>query len=200
MDIFDFADCNIFAQPLRDAAAKRGITERGDLARWLAQINVESAGFKRTVENLNYRSDTLLRVCNGRNGINTIDDATAAVMQGARGVANALYGGDWGVKHLGNTRPEDAFNFIGHGLIMVTGRWNHASVSAGMFGDDRLVVSPSLLTVGNIAADAAAWFWMSKHLNGVEDVTEITHKINGGENGLRDRINLSVTLLGYTGE
>lgn len=196
MDIYDFAGCGIYAQPLRDAAAQYGVGD-DDVPYWLAQLATESTRFTRVVENLNYRASSLFAVCNGRNGVDGVDVAQSIINRGAQAVAEALYGGSWGAQHLGNTQPGDAFNFIGHGLIQTTGRWNHHATSIGCFGDDRLVDSPSLLTIATNAARAAAWFWMSKQCNGLQDVTAITHRINGGENGLAQRQAFTTQLLSF---
>jgi putative chitinase len=47
-----------------------------------------------------------------------------------------------------------------------------------------------LATVPNLAVDVACWFWTTHHLNELadaDDLNRITHKINGGYNGLADR-------------
>lgn len=196
-DIFDFAKCGQYAQPLRDSCAKWGVDE-ASFPYLLAQLYVESTGFSRVTENLNYRSDTLLRICNGRNGINTIDDATAVVMRGHDAIAEALYGLPWGATHLGNTEPGDGARFCGHGLIQTTGRYNHHVASQRVHGDDRYLSNPALLTIATEAADAACSFWMEHHLNGVTDVVAITKAINGGVNALAERQQETATLLGYT--
>jgi putative chitinase len=195
-DIFDFAGCAQYAQPLRDACAKWGV-DGASVPYFLAQLSVESMKFSRVTENLNYRSDTLLRVCNGRNGIHTIDDATAVVMRGHDAIAEALYGGSWGASHLGNTEPGDGARFCGHGLIQTTGRYNHHVVSQRVHGDDRYLENPALLTLAGEAAEAAASFWMGKKLNGVTDVEAITHAINGGQEGLMARQAMTQHLLTY---
>lgn len=196
MDIFDYAQCGIHADPLREMCDKRGITDPQDQCRLLGQLTVESGGFKRVVENLNYRSDTLLALFKGRNGgLNTIDDCAAVVMGGPQAIAEAIYGGSWGAQHLGNTSPGDGFKFIGHGLGQITGRSNHQAASTGLYGDDRLISTPELLTVARVSAEAACWFWMSRELNGVADVQEVTRRFNGGLNGLADRIKATESYL-----
>jgi len=42
----------------------------------------------------------------------------------------------------------------------------------------------------NVAVQSACWFWNSNNINQYadhEDVVGMTHKINGGTNGLSDR-------------
>lgn len=196
MDIFDFAGCGEFAQPLRDACQQWQFPD-SCLPYFLAQLSVESAGFKRVEENLNYRSDTLLRVCNGRNGIHTIDDAAAAVLRGPSGVGEALYGLPWGAR-LGNVATGDGYRYRGRGLIQITGRSNYEQASHRVYGDARLILTPELLTLAEEAALTACWFYSSRNLVSLTDVEAITHGVNGGSNGLAERQSETEKLLGYT--
>lgn len=196
MDIYEYAGCKNFSQSLRDSAATYGITD-DDVPYWLGQLSVESTNFTRTTENLNYHAQGLLNVLNGRNGVDTLDKAQAAINGGASSVAEALYGGSWGASRLGNVQPGDAFKFIGHGLVQITGRWNHNSVSAKIYGDDRLVQTPELLTLAEGAAVSAAWFYESRGCIGMRDVAAITQRINGGHEGLAQRQEATARLLAY---
>ena len=58
-------------------------------------------------------------------------------------LANTVYGGDWGRKHLGNTEPTDGWDFRGWGIGQWTGRRNTAK-AAKQVGMD-LLSDPSLL-------------------------------------------------------
>jgi putative chitinase len=42
-----------------------------------------------------------------------------------RAIANIIYGGDWGRDNLGNTEPDDGWQFRGRGLAHITGRTNY---------------------------------------------------------------------------
>jgi putative chitinase len=96
---------------------------------------------------------------------------------------------------LGNT-PEadgDGQKYRGRGLIQITGRDNYLQCSLGLFGDDRLVFVPQLLEQPQWAAESAAWFWEQNGLNELADrdqFNSITRRINGGLNGLQDRLQL----------
>jgi putative chitinase len=96
---------------------------------------------------------------------------------------------------LGNT-PEpdgDGQHYRGRGLIQVTGRNNYLRCSLALFGDERLLRTPELLELPQWAAESAAWFWWLRELNALADRDEfeaITRKINGGLNGLADRLEL----------
>ncbi|QQZ43292.1 glycoside hydrolase family 19 protein [Pseudomonas sp. SK3(2021)] len=96
---------------------------------------------------------------------------------------------------LGNT-PEadgDGQKYRGRGLIQVTGRDNYRQCSLGLFGDERLLALPQLLEQPQWAAESAAWFWQQNGLNELADrdqFNSITRRINGGLNGLEDRLQL----------
>ncbi|OLF55425.1 glycoside hydrolase family 19 protein [Pseudomonas chlororaphis] len=94
---------------------------------------------------------------------------------------------------LGNTAVGDGFKYRGRGLIQVTGRNNYRQCSLGLFGDERLLALPELLEQPQWAAESAAWFWQHNGLNELADrdqFNSITRRINGGLNGLEDRLQL----------
>lgn len=108
-----------------------------------------------------------------------------------------------GREDLGNTRPE-AIRIAaergttpgrwwrGHGLIQITGFDNHRACSIALFGDAQTLLDhPELLELPENAARSAGWFWASRGLNELADAgkfTLITRRINGGINGLHDRL------------
>lgn len=118
-----------------------------------------------------------------------------------------------GRKSLGNTQPGDGIRFKGRGLIQITGRSNYKSISDAL--GINFIKSPVLLGGKNVkvctpdqlkyAALSAGWFWNSRKLNlladkidikkaidsgvNLENFKAITKKINGGYNGLADRLN-----------
>lgn len=117
-----------------------------------------------------------------------------------------------GRKSLGNTQPGDGVRFKGRGLIQITGRANYKSISDNIGVD--FVATPSLLGGKNVnvstpdqlkfAAFSAGWFWNTRNLNSIADLIniqnpidsgtnlenfqKITKRINGGFNGLADRL------------
>jgi putative chitinase len=95
-------------------------------------------------------------------------------------------------KRLGNT-PEadgDGQRYRGRGLIQITGRSNYAACGAAL--DVDLLAQPEQLELPDLACRSAGWFWHSKELNALADAhdfTGLTYRINGGFNGLSDRLN-----------
>ena len=94
---------------------------------------------------------------------------------------------------LGNTPEDDGDGekFRGRGLLQITGAANYSACSTALYGDSRhLLDHPELLELPDAACRSAAWFWQSHQLSPLADdglFLEITKKINGGLNGLKDR-------------
>lgn len=94
-----------------------------------------------------------------------------------------------GRKDLGNIQPGDGVRFKGRGLLQITGRAMYAQAAAGLSLD--VLVYPSLLETPDGASRSAAWFWKLRGLNTLADLNHfgsITKTINGGYNGLDERI------------
>lgn len=96
---------------------------------------------------------------------------------------------------LGNTPAADGDGqkYRGRGLIQITGHNNYRQCSLALFEDDRLLRVPELLEQPQWAAESAAWFWQQNGLNELADRDQfntITRRINGGLNGLEDRLQI----------
>lgn len=154
------------------------------LAHWLGQMFVESAGFTTREENLNYSVDGLLKTF-GRHRISEADarkfGRTAARPANKSAIANIIYGGEWGRKNLGNTRPGDGWKFRGSGDKQITGR---ANIEASGFTPEQLRDDPVA------SAKASAQFFIDHGCVAPamkDDVRAVTKIINGGTNGLAER-------------
>jgi putative chitinase len=172
---------------LMEKAKEAGIKEPKELANFMGQMQVESGGYTRMSENLGYSGKRLLEVFPGRNGLHDIDKANAIAAGGPEAVANAIYGGSWGKRNLGNTEPGDGWKYHGRGYVQLTGRDNYARVGKELGLD--LVNHPELAEDRDIAAKIAIHYWESRvvpHGN-QKDVTGACHDINGGEKGLHER-------------
>jgi len=94
-----------------------------------------------------------------------------------------------GRANLGNTQPGDGVRYKGRGLIQITGRKNHEDCGNALGLD--LVNNPELLEQPTNAARSAGWFF--KKIGGNElsdkgDFKLLTKRINGGFNGMQDRL------------
>lgn len=90
---------------------------------------------------------------------------------------------------LGNTEPGDGRRFKGRGIFQLTGRANYARMAKRMSLD--LVREPTIAARPRVSTHIACLYWTDKKLNAAadaDDVRLVTRRINGGLNGLTDRI------------
>jgi len=95
-------------------------------------------------------------------------------------------------KQLGNCSPGDGIKYKGRGAIQITGKSNYIKVSE-YIGED-FVEKPDLLVLPSYGFKVSEWYWLENKLNqystnNLNDFITLTKKINGGINGLEDRIN-----------
>ena len=184
------ASAELWVSHVNTALGMCGCSTVEHAAQWVAQVREESAGLSRLRESLDYSVDALLTKF-GRHRISEEDarkyGRTASRPANQPAIADCLYGGEWGLKHLGN-RPgtDDARRNIGHGPIQVTGRAN--LLACGTFLGIDLVSDPTQLELRATGAASTAWFWNKHKLTQYGgDVEKVTRAINGGTNGLADR-------------
>lgn len=94
-----------------------------------------------------------------------------------------------GRRDLGNVVTGDGTRYKGRGLIQVTGRANYKACGEALGLD--LIDTPELLEQPINACRSAAWFWKTHGLNELADAGDqikITRRINGGTNGLAERL------------
>jgi len=173
----------LFAPHLFDAATKWEVSVAA-LPMFLAQLAHESALFERLVENLNYTKAAKIRRTWPRRFANI--SAAVAFVRKPEWLANFVYANRLG---NGDAASGDGWKYRGRGLIQVTGKDNYrdAGESLGL----PLLEEPELLEEPVHAADAAGWFWKSHGLNRfASNINDCTRAINGGLNGLPDRMRL----------
>lgn len=93
---------------------------------------------------------------------------------------------------LGNVVVGDGVRYKGRGLIQITGRDNYRRCGLALGLD--LINHPDVLEQPGPACRSAAWFWKSRGLNELADLGDqlrITRRINGGTNGLQERLALA---------
>lgn len=92
---------------------------------------------------------------------------------------------------LGNIVQGDGYKFRGRGLIQITGRHNY-KITGEALGFD-LLNYPEQLALPELAVRSAAWWWRAHGLNELADKGDqrlVTRRINGGTNGLDERLAL----------
>jgi len=167
-------------EPLEEAFAKYDISTPKRQAAFIGQCAHESANFKTLQENLNYSAEGLMKTWPSRFPTKEIADQYAR--QPAK-IAGKVYNG-----RLGNTSEEEASQYLGRGLIQLTGKENYANCGLAIGVD--LLANPTLLLEPRYAAMSAAWFWGKRGLNSLADTSDyetMTKRINGGLIGLDDR-------------
>ena len=102
---------------------------------------------------------------------------------------------------LGNT-PEkdgDGQKYKGRGYIQLTGRANYKAFSESDFCLEDVLQYPEKVALFPHNQMASMWFWQTKGLNTLADlddggkvgediVRRITQKVNGGQNGIAERL------------
>lgn len=170
---------------LGDVMKQFGITNSFRLTHFLAQVAHESGNFRYTRENLNYSTEGLLKV------FPKYFDKNTAPLYARRpqAIANMVYNGRMGNKLKSN----DGWMFRGAGFIQLTGRTNFKAFS-DFIGDPKIMDDPSLVAT-KYPLTSAAWFFDKRGLwaicdEGVDQsiVKKVTLKVNGGYNGIADRL------------
>jgi putative chitinase len=152
------------------------------IAAFIAQCGHESGGFKFLKENLNYRAESLMRTWPSR--FPTLDFAREYAHKQEK-IANYVY-----ANRMGNG-PEtsgDGWNFLGRGLIQLTGRNNYEAFAESI--ETPVEEIPEYLMTFEGAVQSACWFFETNNLNkwaDAGDILTLTKKINGGTIGLADR-------------
>ena len=136
-----------------------------------------------------FEIDTTIRQCHFL--------AQIAVESGSlRYVRELASGEDYeGRESLGNKFPGDGVKFKGRGLIQLTGRENYQRFQdwLELNYDESIDVMtyPELLETPELAVMVAGWYWDVRNVNAMadrDDVVSVTRKVNGGRNGLAQRI------------
>ncbi|RAU29508.1 glycoside hydrolase family 19 protein [Enterobacter sp. ECC-175] len=158
-------------------------------AYFLAQIGVESGGFKFLEESFNYSVEGLLifgsRITDKQRAEYGRKPGEAVLSKERQAtIADLVYGGRYG-----NNSPNDGWKYRGRGLKQITFRWNYIACGEALGID--LENNPDLLLEDINAACSAGWFWKSNNCNSFADKRDLkglTRRINGGFNGLQERI------------
>lgn len=97
-----------------------------------------------------------------------------------------------GREDLGNTQPGDGVKFKGRGFIQLTGRANYNTFSK--FVNEDCVINPELVATKYPMMSAAYFFdknnlWKTCDIGSTDEVVKkVTRRVNGGTNGLDDRL------------
>jgi len=177
-----------------DALSKvnKNLTNNFRLAHFLSQVAHESGNFRVLYENLNYSASGLLKV------FPRYFNATTSVQFARKPqlIANRVYANRIG---NGNEASGDGWNYRGRGYLQVTGRANYKAFSE-YIGED-CEKHPDLVAT-KYPLDSAIWFFDRNKLwtlcdKGEENVPIVSRRVNGGTNGLQDRLNKFRSFMKY---
>lgn len=156
------------------------------LAHFLSQCSHESGGFKLTQENLNYSAKGLMETFKKYFPTSSLAEQ---YQRKPEAIASRVYGGRMG---NGPEATKEGYKFRGRGFLQTTGKENYAKFSK--FINEDCVSNPDLVSTKYPLA-SAAFFFTSNNLWSICDkgsdtktITDLTKRINGGVNGLNERI------------
>ena len=106
-----------------------------------------------------------------------------------------------GRKDLGNIQQGDGKRFKGRGFIQLTGRTNYTKFNAYDLCTEDVVAYPEKVAMFPLNQISSMWFWQEHGLNELADrddggmigediCRKITKIINGGQNGIANRLYL----------
>lgn len=173
------------ATEIPSVLATFGIDTPQRMAHFMSQCAHESIGFTKFVENLSYSAPALMRVFPKYfTAAQAVEYAHQPEAIGSRVYANRMGNG--------NEASGEGYRYRGRGAIQLTGRDNYEAFGKAV--GENFILRPDLVAT-TYPLQSAGWYWQSRSLNaladlgvGDETVTAITRRINGGINGLSDRL------------
>ena len=151
---------------------------------FFAQLAHESGEFRYLEENLNYSSARLLQVFP-----KYFDkDNVTLYAHHPEKIASRVYSNRMG---NGSESSMDGWKYRGRGYLQLTGKSNYESYAASGYCVGDLLSHPEWLCNSPGRMKSAMWYFSSRGCNRLaddDDIKSITRKINGGYNGLADRM------------
>lgn len=174
----------LWANLLNEVLEEYEINSVERIAAFISQTSHESLDYTALVENLNYSA----RGLRGTFGKYFTESQALAYQRKPQSIASRVY-----ANRMGNSDEQsgDGWLYRGRGIVGVTGKNNYAACSQFIFESDVLISEPHLLEEPIYALRSGCWYWSSNNLNLIADtgdVAKLTRRINGGQNGLSDRI------------
>lgn len=171
---------------------QHGIVTPLRMAHFLAQALHETGGFRILRENMNYSASRLTKIFGVGKHSAAVTKSEAEELAGKpEAIAERVYGlgNPRKARELGNTQPGDGFLYRGNGVLQMTGRGSHRRMGEKCNVD--FEGNPDLATALEHALKPALYEWTQGNLNSFadrDDIHAITRVINGGYNGLDDRL------------
>lgn len=186
-------DPEMHASALEDARKTSSVTTPRRLCHFMGQIFVETGGFARMEENLNYRDPARLDAI--FSAVHGVEDARALIKKGPEAIANRVYANRLG---NGDEASGDGWRYRGSGYKQLTGRSNYREIGHIVHLD--LEGNPELAREPEAAARVAFAFWDARQCSPLADngdVEGVTEKVNGpAKLGLAERRDVTLRALG----
>jgi putative chitinase len=173
---------------------KWGVTTKERQAAFIGQCAYESSEFNQLIEILRYRDAAriayIFRTRFDLDHDKEISPAELAIAQRfvnqPEALGNFVYSGRNG---NGNMESGHGFKYRGRGPIQITGLANYRDFAFASKFD--VITNPDDLLQPDVGITSALWFWTTRGLNQLADAGDyetITRRINGGINGLAERL------------
>ena len=175
------ADADKYLPDLVKLMPQYEIDNRLRIAHFLAQVLHESGRLKVVEENLNYNEKRLREVFPK---YFTPEQAKACAGNKQK-IANRVYANRMG---NGGEASGDGYRYRGRGLMQLTGKDNYRAFFKWIGVDP--ATNPDLVA-SLYAVHSAVYFWSINKLNNLadrDDIKQITRIVNGGFNGLPERM------------
>lgn len=162
------------------------ITSNESLAHFIGQTAHETGNFSLDTENLNYSAKGLLSTFKK---YFPTEDSTNGFAKNPEKIANKVYANRMG---NGDEKSGDGFKYRGRGALQLTGKSNY-QLFAKYVNDDDVVRFPELINSKYFFQSAKYFFdknkiWKQTNVVDEKSITAVSKIINGGTNGLDDRI------------
>lgn len=165
-------------------------------AHFFGQTAHETGGYVLFVENLNYSATGLKGTF--KKYFTTDEKAEAYARQPVK-IASYVYGNRMG---NGDEASQEGWKFRGRGALQTTGKSNYQAFATSI-NKPEIMTNPDLVAT-DYAFEAALFYFEKNNLWAIADkgvtsdtILAMTKKINGGTNGLADRVSLTNRYYGW---
>lgn len=154
-------------------------------AHFFGQCNVETGNFSVFTENLNYSAQALIKSWPSLFNASNVSEYAGHPEK----IANRAYANRMG---NGDEASGDGWRFKGAGAIQLSGKANYQAFATAM--DNSAIMTNPDLVATDYAFESALFYFTSNKLWSLctnidtPSITKVTEEINGGNNGLAERI------------
>jgi predicted chitinase len=136
---------------------KLGITNKYVVAGILAVVSKESDFNRLKEQGYQNTSNARIKAIFGSRVASMSDAQLTALKKDYNKFFEAVYGGAWGAKSLGNDKVGDGAKYVGRGYNQLTGKGNYKLIGTNIGVD--LVNNPQLMETPSVAAKAIASYF-----------------------------------------